>query len=286
MAPVCAWTFYVNSDDVDSDKVKQVELGGQVLFTEMLGPRNGAVHYCDGPAGRSLYAGQESEITLAFRTNRPGGVESDAMYRYAYLHGFGSSSASYKGTELQKRLGEAGVELELPDLNRPSFAKFNYSESLAYLLERSDARPWRFVASSMGGYLAARFAQLHPERVDRLLLLCPAFCMEQRWSELLGEQAFQIWEKKGAFFFPDALGEPTPVHWGLIEDARLHPLIPEPACATRMIHGTADAIIPVERSREFTAARDHVSLIEVDDDHELRGSLEIIHHHVVEFLLS
>ena len=27
----------------------------------------------------------------------------------------------------------------------------------------------------MGGYLAARWAQLHPERVERLFLMCPAF---------------------------------------------------------------------------------------------------------------
>ena len=207
------------------------------------------------------------------------------MYRYAYLHGFGSSSASYKGTQLRKRFGEAGLELELPDLNRPSFAKLNYSESLAYLLELSDHRPWRFIASSMGGYMAARFAELHPERVDRLLLLCPAFRMEERWRELLGSHAFQIWEKKGAFFFEDAKGTPTPVHWGLIEDARSHPLVPEPACETHIIHGTADDIVPVDRSREFAATRSHVSLTEVDDDHELRKSLETIHARAVDFLI-
>ena len=36
MAPVCAWMFYVNSEDVDSDNAKLVELGGQMLFTETL----------------------------------------------------------------------------------------------------------------------------------------------------------------------------------------------------------------------------------------------------------
>ena len=44
--------------------------------------------------------------------------------RYAYLHGFGSSSLSTKGVQLHRWFQkELNVSLDLPDLNIPSFRK-------------------------------------------------------------------------------------------------------------------------------------------------------------------
>jgi pimeloyl-ACP methyl ester carboxylesterase len=49
----------------------------------------------------------------------------------------------------------------------------------------------------MGAYLALRFAHLYPERVDRLLLLCPGFAIVERWTFLLGEKAMD-WKMNGS----------------------------------------------------------------------------------------
>jgi len=84
--------------------------------------------------------------------------------RYAYLHGFGSGPLSRKGIRLRRDFREAGVRLELPDLNVPSFETMTFS-SILERLDRladegsGDAR-FRIVGSSMGGYLAARWAAM------------------------------------------------------------------------------------------------------------------------------
>jgi pimeloyl-ACP methyl ester carboxylesterase len=203
----------------------------------------------------------------------------------AYLHGFASSSKSRKGLFLKDRLAERGVNLHLPDLNLPSFSKLTYSAMLAGLddLLASHPGPWGFIGSSLGGYLAARCAELNPGRVERLVLLCPGFDMKARWPELMGEEAFTLWKRNGGFFFPDATGEPTPVHWGLIEDCQGHPTHPSVPCPTRIIHGSNDEVVPVEYSRDYAATRDHVELVEVEDGHELTDSMARIADEVVDW---
>lgn len=208
-------------------------------------------------------------------------------FRHAYLHGFASSSLSVKGQALRRFYAAHGLEFHTPDLNAPSFAELSYTGMLA-ALDRFDAElaardgvalettRWRFVGSSMGGYLAARWAQLHPKRVDRLILLCPAFDFVERWPKLLGEQTFERWRTDGHISLPDGSGTPTDIHFGLVEDAMTHPARPVTPCPTTIIHGTRDTVVPIDSSRSYAQAHPHVRLIEVDDDHTLTHSLQII----------
>lgn len=210
-----------------------------------------------------------------------------APIRHAYLHGFASSSLSRKGQALRRFYATHGVEMHTPDLNAPSFATLSYTAMLGAVDEfdrqldaldhvtPGDAR-WRFVGSSMGGYLAARWAQLHPERVDRLILLCPAFDFVERWPQIIGPDNFARWRERGYASLPDGTGTPVDVHYGLVEDATRHPPRPVVPCPTTIIHGTRDAIVPIASSREYAAAHAHVELIEVDDHHPLAESLDTI----------
>ncbi len=211
--------------------------------------------------------------------------------RYAYLHGFASSPLSAKGVALAQRLASRGVTLERPDLNAPSFAKLTITGSLGVLDSQHDratrqARAagdddpvrWRLVGSSMGGYLAARWAELHPERVEALLLLCPGFQMNERWPKLFGVDAIASWRAHGWHAVPDATGKLVRVHWGFLQDAiDHHPPIPTVPCPTRIVHGRRDEVVPVETSRAYAATHpDRVTLVEVDDDHGLAASLDRI----------
>ncbi len=200
--------------------------------------------------------------------------------RYAYLHGFASGPRSYKGCLLRERLAGFGVELELPDLAMPSFGGLTYTDALA-AIDALGTGPFCFIGSSMGGYLGARFAQLHPDRVARLLLLCPGFDLVSRWPVLIGADAMARWEAEGALALPDRDGGETPVHFGFIEDARQHPAWPDVACPTVIVHGTRDEVVPVESSRTYARGRE-VTLVEVDDDHGLTGSVELIARTAVE----
>ena len=214
-------------------------------------------------------------------------MSGPAAIRHAYLHGFASSSLSSKGQALRRHYASHGVELHTPDLNYPSFAELSYTGMLAAFdafdraLDQAEAESgatrWRLIGSSMGGFLAARWAQLHPERVDRLVLLCPAFDFSERWPSLVGADNFERWRNQGRFALPDATGTPVEVHFGLVEDAANHPARPTVACPTTIVHGTRDTIVPIASSREYaTALPELVRLVEVDDDHLLTASLPLL----------
>lgn len=201
-------------------------------------------------------------------------------HRYAYLHGFGSSPRSHKGVALERAFAERGLVLERPDLNRPSFKRLDYAAILEAVDEmdarHSSSRPWRMVGSSLGGWTAARWAELHPGRVDRLVLLAPAFDLAERWPHVMGAEQMAKWQREGALALADAEGSMVDVHWGFIDSARSHPGTPEVRCPTWILHGVHDDTVPIEQSRRYAATRPHVQLIEVDDDHALTDSIDRI----------
>lgn len=200
------------------------------------------------------------------------------MTRFAYIHGFASGPASKKGNTFAAAFREAGAEFHLPDLNLPSFERLTYTGMLAGVdaLDRAvavDGRPWGFVGSSMGGWVAARWAELHPDRVARLLLLAPGFDLPNRWRGLIDEERLRRWEEEGSIAATDGSGADARLHWGFMTDARAQPPWPEPQCPTLVLHGRHDSVVPLAVSEEYARSRPHVTLEAVDDDHDLLRSL-------------
>lgn len=202
--------------------------------------------------------------------------------QYAYLHGFASSSKSVKGRELAERFDGRGVDLHLPDLNHPSFAELTYSGMVEAFDRhtREHGEPgerWRLVGSSMGGYVAARWAESHPDRTGRMVLLCPGFDMVARWAELLGDDGIERWRDEGTFLFFDPADKLTAVHWELYRDAREnHPDYPTIDVPALLVHGRDDEIVPVESSREFVRRTPEARLEVLEDDHRLHDSIDSI----------
>lgn len=216
------------------------------------------------------------------------------MIARAYLHGFASSPLSKKGLAIEGHLHERHRQaLWRPDLRRPSFSELTISGALEALdamhaivaSTASDPVRWRLIGSSLGGYLAALWAERHPERVDRLLLLCPGFDLVSRWSVILSPRNMRRWEQEGSLTFPDAQGQPCPVHWGFVVDARRYPPTPVVPCPTRIVHGRRDAIVPIDFSRDYAERHpERVTLREVDDEHVLQDSLPVILGEVDEWI--
>lgn len=209
------------------------------------------------------------------------------MYRYAYVHGFASSPGSYKGVVLSKAFARHGVRLELPDLNMPSFEHLTMTDMLD-ALDRMDAaadseQEWRLIGSSLGGYVAALWAQYNGLRVDRLVLLCPGFGIQDHWDRLVGPGGLDRWRTTGQMAFPDATGTPTPVHWDLVEDLEMYPRIPEVPCPTLILHGTADEVVPIEFSRAYARERPSVRLVELKDGHLLHDSIFRLEAEILKF---
>lgn len=224
-------------------------------------PRHGA------PLGPGLYGEDRPQYALRM-----------PPLRYAYFHGFRSSPSAKKGLHLRDTFGPA-VDFLLPDLNRPSFAKLSVGAMLAHLewLHEEEGRPaWRIVGSSLGGWLAARWAELHPERVDRLVLLCPAFDLAHRWPEMMDAGDFERWQRDGEIETEDASGAPARLHFAFYEEASREAQWPRVRCPVTVVHGTRDETVPIASSRRWVPEQANARLIEVDDTHDLLASLDVV----------
>jgi len=209
-----------------------------------------------------------------------------SMTRVLYLHGFASSPASRKAQLFRKRFAEAGVDLEIPYLEEGSFRNLTIGGQLRVIQQTLRGEPADLIGSSLGGYLAALCAARHPE-VRRLVLMAPAFGFARRWAAALGEKGLAEWREAGTLdVYHYAAGGPTPLGWGLMEDALRYedePKVEQPALVW---HGLQDDVVPVEASRSFVAHNKHALLVEAQSNHELTDVAERIAEDAVRFLLQ
>lgn len=217
-------------------------------------------------------------VTLGKLMNAP-------RIHYAYFHGFRSSPNAKKGNHLRAVLADDGIELLLPDLNQPSFASLSVGAMLAHLdaQHEREGRPiWRLIGSSLGGWLAARWAERHPEHVDSLVLLCPAFDIKNRWPKMFPSGVFEAWRRDGAMDTHDAAGKPARLHFAFYEEASRERQWPHVSSPVTVIHGTRDETVPIEGSRTWVRDQENATLIEVDDTHDLLASMNVIERAVRE----
>jgi pimeloyl-ACP methyl ester carboxylesterase len=202
---------------------------------------------------------------------------------------------SAKGQYLKTSFADHGIDLKLPDLNVPTFTDMTFS-SILEEMDRIHAREgepvvWRLIGSSLGGYISARWASLHPERVDRLVLLCPGLDLRSRWEEILGVDEVRLWKMRGFLDVADFSGLLQPLSWKIVEDAANHPSYPEVHCPTRIIHGNLDTIVPLEYSHRYLELnrkrpdRPAMELLEVDDDHSLEKCRPLVAELTKDWLL-
>ena len=198
--------------------------------------------------------------------------------RFLYAHGFASGPQSGKARSFQKALAGKGIALEIPALDAGDFEHLTISGQLSVVERTLNGEPARLIGSSMGGYLAALYAALHPE-IDRLVLLAPAFGFAPRWKDKV---------EPGADLEVFHYGSQTlrRVHYGLIEDALKFPSEPAFSQPARIFHGIRDDVVPIEFSRDFAARHPNARLTELDSGHELLDVLDKIVAEAVPFLAA
>lgn len=102
-----------------------------------------------------------------------GAATWDMSFQYAYFHGFGSSPLSKKGVKLANYMKALGITLHMINLSVPSFENLSVTTGLEAFsaLDRAEndrlgkSFKWRLIGSSLGGFQAARWAELNPDRV-------------------------------------------------------------------------------------------------------------------------
>jgi hypothetical protein len=206
--------------------------------------------------------------------------------RYIYLHGFASGPQSRKAQAFREALAASGIALEIPDLAEGDFEHLTIFGQLRVVEKILDESPCRLIGSSMGGYLASRYAAAHPE-VDRLVLLAPAFGMASRWREMLGSTAINRWRETRwlkVFHYGDRAMRR--VHYKLLEGAAEFPAFPDFRQPALIFHGLNDAIVPIDLSRTFAASHPNAQLHDLASDHELLNVLNTITGEAVPYLIS
>lgn len=200
--------------------------------------------------------------------------------RVLYCHGFASGPASSKGRAVREHLGRRGIAVELLDLRVPSRERLRLSHMIDVVRSAADGPgPVVAVGSSLGGLTVARAAEKEP-RIAATVLLAPAFRLVERWRRRMGEEAWARWQREDTWSYEDhaAPGATFELDFGFMTDAaRVDVGWPDVRVPTTIVQGSRDDTVDPELARAFAAGRDQVRLIEVDDDHQLLGSLDRIH---------
>jgi pimeloyl-ACP methyl ester carboxylesterase len=220
----------------------------------------------------------------------PSGLHGHAVTRRVlYLHGFASSPKSSKATFLAAKFAEHGIPFQAPDLNEPDFSTLTVSRMLHEVARAIDGRPDDgvvLVGSSLGGFVAVQAALLRPARVERMVLLAPALDFDGNRMRDLGDRGLEEWKATNQLnVFHYGYGRMYPVHYELYADVRrydsYHAVLEMPV---QVFQGRRDTAVDPEAVDRWASIRPNVELHMLDDDHQLKGSLEYIWREMRRFL--
>ena len=211
---------------------------------------------------------------------------TEELSRYVYLHGFASSPLSRKAQFFRSHLAELGIALEIPPMDEGDFEHLTISRQVDLVARTLAGAAAVLIGSSMGGYVAALYASMHPE-IQRIVLMAPAFGFGSRWVETFGEQAVREWRERGyTDVYHYGVAERRRLSADLLYDAARHPEFPRCSQPALVFHGVSDAIVPAEASRRWVRENPHSKLVELESDHELLNALDAIWQHSTGFLRS
>jgi uncharacterized protein len=206
------------------------------------------------------------------------------MTRIVYLHGFASSPLSTKSQYFRRRFAELGVPFEIPQLDRGDFEGFSVSGAMEVIDEAVRGENVTLMGSSLGGYLAALYASRH-SKVERLVLLAPAFQFPTRWRNRFTAKEFEEWKRAGKRnFFHYAYVADRPLGYQFVQDAVQYEDEPDFAQPALILHGARDEMVPVEVSEQFAAHHPNAIFEVVPSDHALTDVLDFLWAKTVVFL--
>lgn len=197
-----------------------------------------------------------------------------------YLHGFASSPESSKAIRIADALRPLGASTRIPDLNQPSFRALTVTRMISQVREELDAAgdgPAVLIGSSLGAFVAVHAAAADA-RVKGLVLLAPALDFGADENDRIGMVTIADWRAAGSCeVFHYAWGRTETLDFALFADAQRHDAFALALDIPVLIfQGTRDAVVAPEVVRRWAGGREGVTLVEVDDDHQLQSSIDRI----------
>lgn len=189
--------------------------------------------------------------------------------RHLYLHGFASSPLSRKAQYLRAVLERAGLELEIPDLNVPSFEHMTITAMVDAALETIGDGPCTLWGSSLGGFVAANVARKRPQAIERLLLLAPAMEFPTAFPPRV-QEAVKLWEAGGSWpvFHHKAKAE-VPMGPELYRDCANWQPMPRVSQPVWVLGASYDGVIPRSTIERWAALHPQAQLEWIDATHEM-----------------
>jgi pimeloyl-ACP methyl ester carboxylesterase len=175
-------------------------------------------------------------------------------------------------TRLAAGLGEAGVASLRFDLRGHGESEGCQEEltlsailndirvALAHAREVTGATRLSLIGQSFGGGICGYYAAKRPEKVTRLVLLCPQFNYKKRtidsrpyWTDdYLSDEMAQQLSEHGYIQFTPTLKHGRPI-FNEVFWLQPHTVLGEISAPTLVVHGTKDTLVPIEFSREALA---------------------------------
>lgn len=208
------------------------------------------------------------------------------MSNILFLHGFASSPHCRKAVWFGPRFQERGVAFSAPELEHGGFRNLTISSMIDVVSRAAAGNKVTLIGSSLGGYVAAVYAALHPDQVDRLILMAPAFDFANLWLEQIGPESAMAWKQTGVLrMMHYGMGQETEIAYSLIEDALKYPAEPQPSHPALVFHGLNDTVVLPAVARKWCAqSPSNRRLILHDDGHELGEVLEPMWDETLPFL--
>lgn len=191
---------------------------------------------------------------------------------------------------MAQALEPLGITTRIPDLNQPSFSALTVTRMIRQAGEVIDAEPAApviLIGSSLGAFVAVHAAAADA-RVKALVLLAPALDFGADEHGRIGTVAIAEWKTAGSCeVFHYAWNRQETLDYALYDDARRYDAFGLRLDIPVLIfQGRHDTVVDPAVVARWADGRPNVTLVMVDDDHQLQASLDAIVERTKAFLAS